>query len=49
MEKIQKRIGYIFVLASKQLRSALQNGDAASETGECLREFQANISAAKND
>src|SRR5260370_4525306 len=49
MGKVKKRIGDIFILASKQLRSTLQNGDTASETDECLREFQANIATAEND
>src|SRR6266699_5186503 len=49
MEKLNKRIGDILVLARKQLWSTLQNGDTASKTDECLREFQANIAAAEND
>ena len=48
MKQFQNRIGDVFILATKQLWSMLQNGDAASETGECLREFQANIAAAQN-
>jgi hypothetical protein len=48
-EEIQKHIGDIFVLARKQLRPMLQNGDPASETSEWLREFQANVAAAQND
>src|ERR1700730_11003796 len=36
-EKLEKGFGDIFVLARKQLRSPLQNGDTASKTDECLR------------
>ena len=43
MEKLNERIGDIFVLARKQLWSTLENGDTASEADECLSEFQANI------
>jgi hypothetical protein len=46
---LQKSIGNIFVLATKQLRTTFQNRGAASETDECLREFQGNIAASQND
>src|SRR5262249_22612221 len=45
-EKLEKRIGDIFVLTGKQLWPALQNGDTATETDKCLSKFQANIAAA---
>src|SRR5215831_19337572 len=49
MENLKKRIGDIVVLAREQLWPTLQNGDTASETHECLREFQANVAAAQHD
>jgi hypothetical protein len=49
MEELENRIGNVLVLSRKQLRAALQNGDAAAETDERLREFQADITAAQDD